>query len=68
MSRIRITDAEVEELASTCLALTKAMCKSLSMYGVPVTTDVVKALSTSITTSLIADKLASLKSSSNYLH
>ena len=67
MSRIRITEQEIEELAATCLALTQAMCKSLGAHGIPITAEVVKALSTSITTSLIADKL-SLKSSSNYLH
>jgi hypothetical protein len=60
MSKLRITDDEVEVLANMCTAITRAMCKSLSTHGVPVTAGVIKAISSSITTSLIADRLSSL--------
>lgn len=61
MSRIHISEQEIEDLATVCLTITKAMCKSLRSHGLPVTAEVVKVISQSLATSLIAGKLASLQ-------
>jgi hypothetical protein len=57
--RIRISDEQVEELASLCLCITRQMLKSLASYGIPATTDLAQTISSSITSSLTNDLIAS---------
>jgi hypothetical protein len=59
--RIAVTDDEITELTTLCIAITKTMCASLVAMGMPCTREVAeaisKSLSTSLTDSLIAGRL-----------
>jgi len=66
MSKFEVTDDDITEIVTLTLRLTKATCVELRKHHLPVTAQVYRAISESITSSLVAKMFG--REPSNRLH